>query len=176
MATRHKTKATAAAVPQSKTDCAAYIRSLGDLQREFERQRAEMNDAIAAITQYAEPGLSALGERMLALQTGIQTWCEANRVALCGEADRLGKTANLVTGEVAWRQVPPSVQVRGADAVIDRLQVMGLGRFVRSKDEVNKEAMLAEPEAVRGIAGITIVTGLENFSITPFEASAEVPA
>ena len=176
MATRHKTKATAAAVPQSKTDCAAYIRSLGDLQREFERQRAEMNDAIAAITQTAEPVLSALSERMLALQTGIQTWCEANRVVLCGEADRLGKTANLVTGEVAWRQVPPSVQVRGADAVIDRLQVMGLGRFIRSKDEVNKEAMLAEPEAVRGIVGITIVTGLENFSITPFEASAEVPA
>ena len=135
-----------------------------------------MNDAIAAITQTAEPLLSALGESMLALQTGIQTWCEANRVALCGEADRLGKTANLITGEVAWRQVPPSVQVRGAEAVIDRLQVMGLGRFIRSKDEVNKEAMLAEPEAVRGIAGITIVTGLENFSITPFEASAEVPA
>ena len=95
---------------------------------------------------------------------------------MCGEADRLGKTANLVTGEVAWRQVPPSVQVRGAEAVLDRLQVMGLGRFIRSKDEVNKEAMLAEPEAVRGITGITIVTGLENFSITPFEASAEVPA
>ena len=135
-----------------------------------------MNDAIAAITQTAEPLLSALGESMLALQTGIQTWCEANRVALCGEADRLGKTANLITGEVAWRQVPPSVQLRGVDAVMDRLRVMGLVRFIRNKDEVNKEAMLAEPEAVRGIAGITIVTGLENFSITPFEASAEVPA
>lgn len=68
------------------------------------------------------------------------------------------------------------MQVRGADTVIDRLQVMGLGRFVRSRDEVNKEAVLAEPDAVRGIPGLAIITGLENFSITPFEAQAEVAA
>lgn len=176
MATRHKTKAVAAAVPQNKADCAAHIRTLGDVQREFERQRADMNDAIAAITQAAQPMLAALAERVLALQAGIQTWCEANRVALCGEGDRLGKTANLITGDVAWRQVPPSVQVRGADTVIDKLFMMGLERFVRSKHEVNKEAILAEPDAVRGVAGITVTSGLENFSITPFEAGAEVTA
>ena len=45
MATRIKTK-TLAAVPQSKNDCAQSIRLLGDLQREFERERAAMNDAI----------------------------------------------------------------------------------------------------------------------------------
>lgn len=176
MATRHKTKALPAAVPQSKDACAADIRALGDLQRAFERERAAMNDEIAAITVFAQPVLAGLSERIVALQTGIQTWCEANRVALCGEGDRLGKTANLITGEVAWRQVPPSVQVRGADTVIDRLNVMGLGRFVRSREEINKEAVLAEPDAVRGIPGLAIITGLENFSITPFEAQAEVSA
>ena len=173
--TRHKTRATTAAVPQSKADCAASIRTLGDLQRDFERERATMNDAIAACTQAAQPLLEGLSERIQALQAGIQTWCEANRAALCGEGDKLGKTANLITGEVAWRQVPPSVQIRGADTVIDKLFVLGLERFVRSKHEVNKEAVLAEPDAVRGVPGISISSGLENFSITPFEASAEVP-
>ena len=174
MATRHKTRAVAAAVPQSKTDCAAHIRSLGDAQREFARQRAEMNDAIAAITQHHQPTLQTLAERVDTLQMGIQTWCEANRVALCGEGDRLGKTANLVTGEVSWRQRPPSVSVRGADAVIDALRILGLERFVRSRDEVNKEAILAEPDAARGVPGITVVTGVEDFAVTPFEAPAEV--
>lgn len=171
--TRHKTKALAVAVPQSKDACAADIRALGDMQREFERQRGAMNDAIAALTADAQPMLAALSERITTLQTGIQTWCEANRVALCGEGDRLGKTANLVTGEVSWRQVPPSVQVRGADTVIDRLIVLGLDRFVRVREEVNKEAVLAEPDAVRGIPGLSVVTGVENFSITPFEVQAE---
>lgn len=173
MATRIKTK-TLAAVPQSKNDCADSIRVIGDLQREFERERAKMNDAIAALTQYHQPFLASLSERIQALQSGVQAWCEAHRTELCGEGDKLGKTANLITGEVSWRQRPPSVSIRGADAVLETLTRMGLTRFIRSKSEPNKEAMLNEPDAVRGIAGISIVTGVEDFIVTPFEADAEV--
>ena len=171
MATRIKSKTPAAtAVPQSKTDCAADIKALGDLQREFERSRGEMNDAIANIAKSFQPVLEAQQTRMTALQTGIQTFCEANRATLC---EGSGKTANLVTGEVSWRQRPPSVSIRGADSVIETLHRMNLNRFVRMKLEVNKEAMLNEPDAVRGIAGISLVTGVEDFSITPFGLEVE---
>jgi len=34
---------------------------------------------------------------------------------------------------------------------------------------VNKEAILNEPEGVKGVAGISIVSGVEDFVITPFE-------
>lgn len=173
MATRIKSK-TLAVVPQTQNDCAMSIRTIGDLQREFERTRAAMNDAIAAITQEHQPLLASLQERITALQTGVQAWCEAHRVDLCGPDDKQGKTANLVTGEVAWRVRPPSVRITGADNVCDTLLRMGLGRFVRVKNEPNKEQMLAEPDAVRGIAGITIVSGNEDFIVTPFEAQAEV--
>ena len=173
MATRLKTK-TLAAVPQSKNDCAEAIRTIGDLQRQFERERAAMNDAIAALTQKHQPALADLAQRMEALQTGVQALCEAHRTELCGEDDKLGKTASLVTGEVSWRQRPPSVSVRGVETVLETLLRMGLGRFVRVKNEPNKEAMLNEPVAVRGIAGITIVTGVEVFIVVPFEAAAEV--
>jgi phage host-nuclease inhibitor protein Gam len=173
MATRIKSK-TLAAVPQSKDDCAASIRTIGDLQREFERHRAAMNDQIAEITQEHQPILSDLQARIESLQSGVQAWCEAHRVQLCGEGDKLGKTANLVTGEVSWRMRPPSVSIRGTDTVLETLLRMGLGRFVRVKNEPNKEAMLNEPDAVRGIAGITIVSGVEDFIVTPFEQHAEV--
>lgn len=176
MATKKLKSKTMAAVPQSKDDCAAAIRTLGDLVRTFERQRAEMNDAIAAIAQQHQPVLSDLQEQITALRTGIQAWCEAHRVQLCGEDDRLGKTANLVTGEVSWRQRPPSVSIRGVETVLETLERMRLTHFIRVRSEPNKEAMLAEPDLVRGIAGITIVTGIEDFTITPFEAEAEVTA
>lgn len=172
MATRIKTK-TLAVVPQSKNDCAELIRTLGDLQREQLRQKAEMNDEIADITQRYQPGLSDLQARIEALQTGVQAWCEAHRVELCGENDKMGKTARLVTGEVSWRMRPPSVSIRGAESVIETLQRMGLDRFVRTKQEPNKEAMLNEPDALRGIAGISIVTGQEDFIIVPFEAKVD---
>lgn len=172
MATRLKSK-TLAAVPQSKDDCASSIRTIGDVQRDFERERALMNDAIAATTAKHQPALAAMTERLDRLQAGVQAWCEANRAELCGPADKLGKTANLVTGEVAWRQRPPSVKITNADLVTETLLRMGLGRFVRVKNECNKEAMLQEPDALRGIAGITIVSGMEDFIVMPFEARAE---
>jgi phage host-nuclease inhibitor protein Gam len=173
MATRLKTKAIQTGVPQSKDACAADIRRLGDLQRDIERRRTQMNDEIAAITAAHQPALDGLAEQVKALQTGIQAWCEAHRVELCGEGDRLGKTANLITGEVSWRIRPPSISIRGADPVLETLTRMGLHRFIRTKQEPNKEAMLNEPAAVRGIAGITINTGVEDFIVTPFEVEVQ---
>lgn len=167
---RIKSKATAYA-PQTKLDCQSDIKKLGDLQRDFARAQADMNDEIAKITKAATPRLEALQDRIKVLQQGVQTWCEAHREELCGDA---GKTANLITGEVSWRQRPPAVRISGVDAVIDTLKKLGLGRFVRTKEEPNKEAMLNEKDAVRGVAGITIVSGVEDFLITPFEIDAEV--
>ena len=168
MATRIKAKAAAAAVPQSKAEVAQAIRRLGDTNREFERVRTKMNDLIAAITEEFQAQLTPLADAMKAEQQG-----EAHRVDLCGEADKLGKTANLVTGEVGWRVRPPSVRVTNAEGVIETLVRMNLHPFVRTRAEVNKEAILADPDKVRGIAGITVVRGVEDFFVVPFEATAE---
>lgn len=169
MATK-KLKAKAQAyAPQSKADCQADIKKLGDLQRDLVRVQADLNDEIAALTKAATPRLNALQERIEMLQSGVQIWCEANRNELCGS----GKTANLITGEVQWRLRPPSISIRGAEAVLENLKSLGLQRFVRVKEEPNKEAMLNEPDAVRGVSGISINTGIEDFTITPFEVEVQ---
>lgn len=156
--------------PQSQTDCAADIKMLGDLQREMARIEADMNDEIGATTKRFQPQMEELKGRIETLQQGVQTFCEAHRHELTQEG-RV-KTAKFVTGEVQWRQRPPSISIRGAEAVLETLARMGLNRFVRTKQEPNKEAMLNEPEAVRGIAGINVIAGVEDFVITPFEAEA----
>lgn len=171
MATKNRLKSAAQVyAPQSRDDVAGDIRKLGDLQREKSRLQADMNDAIAEITARYQPQLDDAQGRIDTLQQGVQTWCEANRDTLT-DGGKV-KTANLVTGEVQWRTRPPSVSVRGADSVIDTLERMGLAKFVRAKKEVNKEAILNEPDEVRGIAGITVVSGVEDFSIIPFEQEA----
>lgn len=169
---RFKTQA-AAPTPQSKTEVAESIRRIGDLNRDFERLRADMNDRIAAISQEVQPLLEQLQAHIQAEQAGVQRFCEAHRETLCLKGS---KTANFVTGEVSWRQRPPSVSIRGLEAVLDTLLRMGLGRFVRVKQEPNKEAMLNEAEALRGIAGIHITSGVEDFIITPLEVGVEVSA
>ena len=146
------------------------IKEIGDLSREYTRLTTEMNDKIGATSEQYAPKLKALKEEIEPLQKAVQEYCEANR----DELTEFGKTktANFVTGEVQWRQRPPSVAIRGAEAVMEFLQRMGFDRFIRTRQEINKEALLNEPEVAKGIAGITIKTGVEDFVIKPFEQVA----
>jgi len=149
-------------VPEQGHDDAGHPQA----QRELLRVETEINDQVAEITAQRKDEIEALKTRIETLAGGIQTWCEANRVELLAGG---GKEVNLVTGLVKWRQRPPSVSIRSAQKVLDTLRHLGLSRFIRSKEEPNKEAMLAEPQAVSGISGISIVTGVEDFVIEPFE-------
>lgn len=169
MATKKiKSKAQAYA-SQSREDAQADIKTIGDLQREHMRLTADLNDAVGNLTEAAAPTLKDLSEQIARLQLGVQTWCEAHREELCGK----GKSANLITGEVTWRTRPPSVNVKGEEAVIALLKAKGLTGFVHTKESVNKQAMLNDKEKVRGLPGVTIVTDIEDFSIVPFEVNTE---
>ena len=173
MATPAKTRLKAKAqlyVPQNRDEAAAEIRKIGDLQREFFRAQAAMNDDIAVITASAQPVLEQIKTQITSLQEAVQGYCEANRDDLTNGGKV--KTANLVTGEIQWRQRPPSVRVSKSELVLETLARLGLMRFIRTKEEVNKDAILDEPDAVRGVAGLTIVTGVEDFVITPIEQEA----
>ncbi|EJD2026425.1 host-nuclease inhibitor Gam family protein, partial [Escherichia coli] len=53
------------------------------------------------------------------------------------------------------------------------LRRLGLERFIRVKEEINKDAILNEKEAVKNIPGITIKSDIEDFSIIPFEQDVQ---
>lgn len=154
-------------VAQSKTEVIDGIKTLGDLQRKLTRTETEMNDQIAAVTQYHSPEMERLKAEIASFQTGIQTWCEANRKELT--QDGKTKTVNLTTGEIVWRNRPPSCTIKGVESVMEALKKLKLTRFIRSKEEINKEAILNEQDAVKNIPGITINRDLEDFAIVPFE-------
>jgi len=167
-ATRLKQPAQQAAyVPQNRDECAEMINKIGYISREIEGINMAMNDEIAKITD-AYTGKATAQELILKqLREGVQAFCEANRSDLTHGGK--SKSADFVTGTVQWRQRPPSVRINGADSVLETLARLGLKRFIRSKEEINKEAILNEPAAVAGVAGISIKTGVEDFVITPFE-------
>jgi len=169
---RIKQIAVTVAVPQSRDQAAGAIARIGTLSRDMARIQANMNDELAAVKARFEAMADPLRAEADALSQGVQTWAEANRDALTQNGKV--KTAALTTGEILWRTRPPSVRVTGAEAVLDALRRLGLGRFIREKEEVNKEAILNEPEAVAHVPGIAISQG-EDFVIAPFEADlAEV--
>lgn len=165
--TRLKTNAASVNVPQNREAVADYIREIGVLQRELARIGADMNDELAAVKQAYETDAEPRRQRVAALIAGTQIYCEANRSALTQNGKV--KTAAFTTGEIQWRNRPPSVRINGAEAVLEALRTLGLKRFIREKAEVNKDAIGNEPEAVAHVAGISISQG-EDFIVVPFEA------
>lgn len=163
---RIKKAAVAVPVPSSRDEVSRDIAALGQQQRELARLEAAMNDELAEVKEKWEKLADPHRQKIGALTTGVQVWCEAHRGELLkGDA----KTAAFPAGEVQWRVRPPRCAIRGAEAVLDTLRRLGLSRFIRSKEEINKDAILNEPDAVKGVAGISIEQG-EDFVIKPFEA------
>lgn len=171
MAKATKLKARAAErVPQNKDEAVAYVKRIGDLQRERQRLKADMDDQITAIREQFQKLLTPLEEDITAISSGVHTWCEANRDRLTNGGKV--KTANLLTGEVRWRVTPPACKTVRIKEAMEELKALGLSRFIRTKEEINKEAILADPTAVDGCRWIEITQG-EEFVIVPFETDLE---
>lgn len=155
----------------SVEDTQVAIKKMGDIQREYLRMSTKMNDEIALVTENYAGDLEDLKAQVEQLQTGIQAFCESRRTDLTNNGKI--KTVKFTTGEVSWRQRPPSVSIRGVDGVLEMLERMGLNKFIREKQEINKDAILNEPDEVKGIAGINVRTGIEDFIVKPFENKAQ---
>lgn len=167
---REKTKATAVRVPQSRFAAALFVYEIGTHQRERTRLETAMNERLAKLKLQYEEAAKPHADAIVALAKGLEIWAAANRDALT-EGGKV-KTATLSTGEIRWRMTPPAVSLKNVKDVLAALVEKGLRRFIRSKDEVDKEAILKEPSAVKGIPGISIGQR-EEFVIVPLETKLE---
>lgn len=162
--------AAAIGVPQTAAEVDRAIAEIGICQRERDRIQADMNDALAAQREAWESQAKPYADRIKELTSGVQLYCEAHRDELTQHGKT--KTARLSAGEVSWRMRPPSVRVTGAEAVIEALKRLDLARFVRTKEEVNKEAVLAEPEIADRVKGLAVIQG-EDFIVKPWDTELE---
>lgn len=162
--------AAAVGVPQTLDEVNLAIAQIGIAQRERDRISADMNDSLAATREAWETQAAPHAARIKELTAGVQLYCEAHRDELTQHGKT--KTARLAAGEVSWRMRPPSVAVRGLELVIEGLKRLGLDRFVRTKEEINKEAVLAEPEVADQVKGLSVNQG-EDFIVKPWDTELE---
>lgn len=167
--TRIKTDA-ATTTFATREEVNAAIAEIGAAQRQRDALAAARNDELAAVRARYEEQAAAHAAVIKELGKGVQIWAEAHR----GELTRDGrtKTVKLAAGEFSWRTRPPRVAVRGEGIVIEALKRLGLDRFLRTKVEIDKTAILADPDGVQDVKGISITQG-EDFVIKPFETELE---
>lgn len=165
--TKPKAKTRAMPAAQSRDEAEQLIARMGVLQRDLTRHQADFGDKAARLKEEAERTVAPIAAELAEAQARVQGWCEANRAELTQNGKV--KFAALATGEIKWRLCPPKVSIRGVEVVLESLRRLGLTRFIRTKDEINKEAMLAEPKIAATVAGVTIASAGEEFVIEPFE-------
>lgn len=170
MAPKVKTKTKAAPalpIPADDTEAREAIREIGDRQREALRLQAEMNDQIAALHERYGALVAPINARVTALTEGLQLFCEVNRTRLTGGKV---KYAEFSTGKVSWRLRPAKVTLKKIEDVIEAIRKAGLGdRFLRTKTEVNKDAMLEDRTTASAIKGVSIGSDGEDFVVEPYE-------
>ena len=155
------------AVPQSRDAAEQQIYDIGVKRRQLARITADMNDDLAKIKAKFEEQAQPYKDDVDVLVDGVAAWAGVNRDTLTHNGKI--KTVALATGEISWRAQPPKVTIRRKDAVIESLEKLGLTRFIRTIRDINKDAMLDDPEVARQVAGVSIGSAGEAFAVLPFE-------
>lgn len=157
-------KVVATPVPQTKHEMALMVSRIGVINGSLERVEAQRDQRIAAVYQMATEKSGPLLKERSELVEAVAAYCEAHRDELTDKGKT--KTVKLPSGELRWRFTPPKVTLKGVPKVLAYLKSNALTQFVRTKEEVNKEAMLAEPAKALAIPGVNI-SRTEEFIIQP---------
>ncbi len=168
---KEKLKTTAFEVPKNGDEVNRDIEEIGRLQRERDRIQAEMNDEMADIKAKHEEQNGPIIKKLAGLMKGVHAYCETNREGLTKE----GKVKHHIfaTGRVEWRITPKKVGLSKVADVLASIKSLGLAKkFIRTAEEVDKEAMLKDEEKAAGIKGVKI-SQKEEFAIKPNETELE---
>ena len=166
-----KRKALALPVPQTRDDAVDQMARIGELRRLIMAHKADAAAKLARIAEVVEEAIEPLQAELLAKEKGLQSYCEANRSDLT-QGGKV-KFHRFATGKVSWRKRPAKVSISKAKDVIARLKELGLKRFIRSEEAIDKEAMLKEVSAAEAVEGVSISSAGEDFSIEPAEVETD---
>ena len=171
-----KLKIVSTPLPDSREAVDALIHEIGEHQRL--RRAIELSlggdiaDLKAAAEAKAKPHAESIAEKM----GQVHAWCLANRDEIT--EDGRTKTVRFGNGEVSWRNRPPRVALaRGikAEDLVATLRQLGrkFRKFLRLKIELNKEAMLEDPDLARTVPGVRIGSVGEDFTVKPVALELE---
>ena len=187
-----KRKAAKHPVPRTRKQAVEAIAELGRRQRERQQIKAKMNDKLTAIRKRYNEEAHPSGETIATIIDGIRSYCEAHQNELTGGGKI--KSADLSSGEVGWRMSAPKVVFRNAKKTITALKKTSLLRFIRIKEEVNKEEILSTRtmaatagsdeknreilQAVKAMAKLKKIRSIrieqeETFWVKPYETKLE---
>lgn len=158
-------------VPKSLDEAARFLAQIGQEQRAADKIRAGLNTAVEKLKAKAMADDKPHEEKISQLVEGLFAYAEAHRDELTDGGKH--KTVEVPTGIFGWRMTPPAVSLRDVGSILESLKSLKLERFIRTKEEVDKEAMLKEPDVAKKVRGVSIGQH-EEFVAKPAELAVEI--
>jgi len=131
--------------PQTLTRARAeeLLGEVATLTLERNAQKIEMDRALTTIRERYEVSLAALSRQLEEKSTLLEMWAGDNRA----EFPKGRKSIDLVHGTVGYRTGTPKLKTLARktwEAILATIKGVGLNGYVRVKEEVDKEAILAD--------------------------------
>lgn len=168
--TRVKSAALPIEAPSNAEQAAVMVARIGELIRDLAVNDVALDEQVAAIKLSFGQADQPLISEMKKLHAAVQAWAQANRAELT--QDGRTKTIRLASGKLEWRTRPPRVRITDEEAVLTFLANASLTEFIRTKQEISREAILANPAGVAAVPGISVGSAGEEFIVVPAGAEA----
>jgi phage host-nuclease inhibitor protein Gam len=158
-------------VPRDLMAVDSELREIGSTQRAIDKIEGILNEKIEALKAEAAVRINALNETIMKKAEGIYIFSQANKEKLISKGKK--KSIELMAGVIKWYFTPPAVKTEDEEAAIAELKKNGLKGFIRVKEEINKDAILADQAKIAGLKEIKI-DQQEIFAIVPAETKIEL--
>ncbi len=158
-------------VPHNVGELGVWVGRAGDLQRELDATKLRFDRRLAKLKDAYTASIETASDELKVTVDGIASFSEAHRMDLT-QNDTV-KTVDVGTGVISWRVAPPRVVLRNVEGVLSTLLRKGLSQFIRVTREVNREAILADPEAAELVPGVSVEQS-EFFTVKPASLGREI--
>lgn len=140
----------------------AALYAIGASNRKVALIEARLAAEVAKLRKEADKEIAPLAEEISKQLIGIEMYANQHRDQLLVDGK---KTVNLSFGNFGWRWTPPRVSAgRGGDAkVLERVKALNLSQYIRTKEELDKEALLRDKPEIAGVK----YTQREEFFVDP---------
>lgn len=130
---------------RSRAEAEATVREICELKTAFALAEAEMNAAVTQAKKQFEERFAPAEKQILEKSALLQAWAENNPSEFHGL-----KSLDMTHGQIGWRTGQPQLKTLSGwtwDRVLEAIKSFGGAEaYVRLKEEVNKQQLLADRE------------------------------
>jgi phage host-nuclease inhibitor protein Gam len=164
---KNRIKTTALPVLQTTEQVEEALANCGHLQSYLAQIEGEMNQQIIAVREQYAPRIDATGARLELETEALRAYADAH-----GELFAVKKSTDYTHGTIGYRTGTPKLKpLKGWtwDRVLEKVRQCARA-YLRVKEEVNKEALLADRETLGAdrlkALGVAVAQD-ETFFVTP---------